>query len=128
MVYEDFLKCTEKKGWNVEFKSNGPVYCYDDPPLDRPRCLSSRLCKCCEVLCTRKRGTPCLLLLPSSLCHALPQFGQKRALQIAPLNRPCQSRDRVRARDREPAAYFAAAEVAHSRRGGGKNIESATDA
>jgi len=36
---------------NVEFKVVGLAYRYDDASLDGLRSLSSRLCKCCHVLC-----------------------------------------------------------------------------
>jgi hypothetical protein len=51
---------------HVEFKVAGLAYRYDDAFLDGLRSLSSRLCKCCHVLCAVKGGnsrrTPRLLI------------------------------------------------------------------
>jgi hypothetical protein len=41
---------------HVGFKVAGLAYRYDDASLDGLRSLSSRLCKCCQVLCAVKRG------------------------------------------------------------------------
>src|SRR5262249_3107577 len=41
---------------HVEFKVAGLAYRYDDASLDGLRSLSSRLCKCCQLLCAVKRG------------------------------------------------------------------------
>ena len=40
---------------DVEFKVAGLAYRYDDASVDGLRSLSSRLCKCCQVLCAVKR-------------------------------------------------------------------------
>jgi hypothetical protein len=37
-------------GLDVEFKSSGSTYRYNNADLDGLRSLSSRLCKCCQVL------------------------------------------------------------------------------
>jgi hypothetical protein len=50
------LKEIYKEADHVEFKVVGLAYRYDDASFDGLRSLSSRLCKCCHVLCAVKRG------------------------------------------------------------------------
>src|SRR5215831_7501944 len=52
----NFKIYTYREIGHVEFKVAGLAYRDDDASLDRLRSLSSRLCKCCQVLCAVKRG------------------------------------------------------------------------
>ena len=50
------LKEIYREADHVEFKVAGLAYRYNDASFDGLRSLSSRLCKCCHVLCAVKRG------------------------------------------------------------------------